>query len=82
MRFWQKTYILTLILFLVCLNAGILSLTYYTYSKSVASAEETAGAEQYYIASSFERDLSDLLAAGDKQSPELLMQTVSGYIRI
>ncbi len=79
MRFWQKTYILTLILFLVCLNAGILSLTYYTYSKSVASAEETAGAEQYYIASSFERDLSDLLAAGDKQSPELLMQTYGAY---
>ncbi len=79
MRFWQKTYILTLILFLFCLNAGILSLTYYTYSKSVAAAEETAGAEQYYIGGSFERDLSDLEAAGEMQSPELLMQTYGAY---
>lgn len=79
MRFWQKTYILTLILFLLSLNAGILSLTLYTYNNSVSSAEEIAGAEQYYIEMSFERDLYDLLAAGDKQSPELLMQTYGAY---
>jgi len=65
-----------LILFLVCLNAGILSLTYYTYSKSVSSAEVTAGAEQYYISRAFERDLEDL---GEMQSPELLMQIYGSY---
>ena len=79
MRFWQKTYILTLILFLLCLNAGILSLTFYTYGKSVESVEQSAGAEQYYIARSFERDLEDLIAAGESQSPELLMQTYGAY---
>lgn len=66
-------------IFLICLNAGILSLTYFTYRKSVAAAEETAGAEQYYIASSFERDIEDLDAAGEMQSPELLMQTYGAY---
>jgi len=79
MRFWQKTYILTLILFLVCLNAGILSLTLFTYSKSVRSAEESAGAEQYYIARSFERDLEDMLAASSVQSPSLLMTSYGSY---
>ena len=79
MRFWQKTYILTLILFLVCLNAGILSLTLFTYGKSVRSAEESAGAEQYYIARSFERDLEDMLAASRVQSPSLLMTSYGSY---
>ena len=79
MRFWQKTYILTLILFLVCLNAGIISLTLFTHSKSVRSAEESAGAEVYYIARSFERDLEDLLASGEGQSPSLLMNSYGNY---
>lgn len=79
MRFWQKTYILTLVLFLACLNSGILSLTLFTYSKSVRSAEESAGAEQYYIARSFERDLGDMLASGAEQSPSLLMTSYGAY---
>ncbi len=78
-RFWQKTYILTLILFLVCLNAGIISLTLFTHSRSVRSAEESAGAEQYYIARSFERDLEDMLALGEGQSPSLLMTSYGTY---
>ena len=79
MRFWQKTYILTLILFLVCLNAGIISLTLFTHSKSVRSAEASAGAEQYYVARSFERDLEDMLASGGWQSPSLLMTSYGNY---
>lgn len=79
MRFWQKTYILTLILFLVCLNAGILSLTLFTYSKSVRAAEESAGAEQYYVARSFERDLENMLTASRVQSPSLLMASYGSY---
>ncbi len=78
-RFWQKTYILTLILFLVCLNAGIISLTLFTHSKSVRAAEESAGAEEYYIARSFERDLEDMLASGAGQSPSLLMTSYGNY---
>ena len=69
MRFWQKTYIFTLILFLFCINVGILSLTVYTHSKNVQSAESTASAEQYYIAMSFERDYSDLMEMNQNASP-------------
>lgn len=79
MRFWQKTYILTLILFLVCLNAGIISLTLFTHSKSVRSAEVSASAEQFYVARSFERDLEDMLASGGWQSPSLLMTSYGNY---
>ena len=78
-RFWQKTYILMLALFLVCLNAGIISLTLFTHSRSVRSAEESAVAEEYYVARSFERDLEDMLAAGAVQSPMLLMNSYGNF---
>ena len=60
MRFWQRTYLLTLVLFLLCLNAGILSLTVYTYRKNVQAVETAVAAEQHYIAMCFERDFADL----------------------
>ena len=56
MRFWQKTYVLTLILFLVCLYVGLFSLAFYTYGKNVKSAEDVCRSEQNYIVKSFERD--------------------------
>ena len=75
MRFWQKTYIFTLILFLICLNAGVLSLTVYTYNKNVETAEDTASAEQYYGAMSFERDYEDMIDSNVYGNPSLLMQS-------
>lgn len=74
MRFWQKTYLLTLILFLLCLNAGIFSLAYYNYYESVEAAEDACRAENDYIAKSLERDYADMLSAGSAASPALLMQ--------
>ncbi len=79
MRFWQKTYIFTLILFLVCLNGGILSLTVYTHNKNVDAAEATASAEQYYISISFERDYNDITINNPLASPTLLMQSYCSY---
>ena len=81
MRFWQKTYIFTLILFLFCINIGVLSLTVYTHSKNVQSAEATASAEQYYVAMSFERDYSDLMEMNENASPTLLMQTFGSHYK-
>lgn len=75
MRFWQKTYLFTLVLFLICLNIGILSLTVYTYRKNVEATETAVSAEQYYIAMSFERDYKDLTEANANSSPSLLMQS-------
>ena len=69
MRFWQKTYLFTLALFLLCLNIGILSLTAYTYQKNVETTEAAVAAEQSYIVKSFERDYEDLIEMSDKASP-------------
>lgn len=79
MRFWQKTYIFTLVLFLICLNVGILSLTVYTYEKTVESTENTVSAEQCYVAMSFERDYNDLTETNNYTSPVLLMQSFGTY---
>ena len=79
MRFWQKTYIFTLILFLLCLNCGILSLTVYTYKRNVQSSENTASAEQYYIAMSFERDYTDMTSSNSNSSPSLLMNSFGNH---
>lgn len=79
MRFWQKTYIFTLVLFLICLNAGVLSVAGYTYQKNVAATEAAVTAEQRYIAMSFERDYADMTAANVYKSPSLLMQSYGTY---
>lgn len=79
MKFWQKTYILTLLLFLVCLNAGIFALTYYTYGENVQAAEDVCRAEQTYISKSFERDLETLLSSGSGASPYLLMASYTNH---
>lgn len=79
MRFWQKTYIFTLVLFLICLNVGILSLTFYTYQKNVEATETAVTAEQYYVAQSFERDYEDMVKSNHTSSPSLLMQSYGAY---
>lgn len=79
MRFWQKTYIFTLALFLLCLNIGILSLTVYTHHKNVETTETAVTAEQYYVAMSFERDHKDMLEFDSYSDPLLLMQSFGSY---
>lgn len=79
MRFWQKTYIFTLVLFLICLNVGVLSLTVYTYQKNVQAAETAATAEQHYVAMSFERDYEAMVQASPYSNPSLLMQSFGTY---
>jgi len=79
MKFWQKTYIFTLALFLICLNAGILSLTVYTYQKNVEATETAVTSEQYYIAMSFQRDYEDLSESYIQSNPSLLMQSFGAH---
>ena len=74
MRFWRKIYIFTLVLFLFCLNAGILIPAYYTYNKSVKAEEDSCRAEQSYIGENFERDYNDIQSEGKGESPFLLMK--------
>ncbi|MBQ4298342.1 MAG: HAMP domain-containing histidine kinase [Clostridia bacterium] len=74
-RFWQRTYLVTLLLFLVCLYAGLFSLAFYTYGQSVESTESACLAEMRYLTRSFERDLHDMEEAENGTSPKLLMQS-------
>ena len=79
MRFWQKTYIFTLVLFLLCINGGILSLTVYTYQKNVTATETAVSAEQYYAAMSFERDYNDLYENYNNANYTILMQSYGAH---
>ena len=81
MRFWHKTYILTLLLFLVCLNTGIMALAVYTYQKNVENTEASATAEQHYITRSFENDYNSMLEAGGMSNPSLLMESYGNHYK-
>ncbi len=56
MKFREKTYLVTLVLFLVILNLGIFSLAFYTYENNVSAAKEIAAAEEKVIANAFAND--------------------------
>jgi len=79
MRFWQRTYLFTLALFLFCFNAGILSLALYTHQKNVKNTEDAVFAEQYYVAVSFERDFEDTTHSGALLNPSFLMEAFGAY---
>ncbi len=67
MRFKDKTYLITLVLFLLFLNAGIFSLAYYTNQRSVSAAYELCHSEQAVIIEAFEDDIKYLGPNGRKQ---------------
>ena len=55
-RYFEKSYFITLLLFLVMLNACIFSLALYTHNRSYESAEQVCRSEQLVIIEAFERD--------------------------
>lgn len=57
LRFWQKIYLFTLALFLLCLAAGVFSLASFTHRRSVAAVSESCETEAHYIAQALEKDL-------------------------
>ena len=66
MRFKDKTYIITLVLFLIFLNAGIFSLAYYTNQKSVTAAYELCHSEKGVIVEAFEDDIRHIGSSARK----------------
>ena len=68
-----------MVIFLICLNIGILSLTLYTYHKNIEAVETAVAAEQYYAAMSFERDYDALMDSNANASPSLLMQSYGAH---
>ncbi len=63
MRFREKTFIITLVLFLLFFNLGIFSLAYYTYRNSMNAASELCTEESQVIAAGFAKDSKYLKTA-------------------
>ena len=58
-RFFERSYFITLVLFLAFFNAGIFALATYTHANSVDAAKQVCISEQFAIMEAFERDYSD-----------------------
>lgn len=56
MKFFERTFLLTFILFLVFLNCGIFALAMYTYQNNIEAAESVCIAELNSIVDAFEKD--------------------------
>lgn len=78
MKFWQKTFILTLALFLVCFAVGIFSVAVYFNNQLNANCENTCLSEQFYIVKSFTADLEYASATGGSEA-ELIMSYYEYY---
>ena len=78
MKFWQKTFILTLALFLVCFAVGIFSVAVFFNGQLNESCEETCLAEQFYIVKSFAADSEYATSTGESVS-ELIMSYYEYY---
>jgi len=79
LKFWQKTFLLTLVIFLVCLNAGVFSLAVYTHSRDLNAECANCRAELNYLVQAFNRDYDDLMAAGEGADPVLLMDSYCSF---
>ena len=64
-KFFERTFLLTLLLFLLFLNGGIFALAYYTHSNSVSAAEQVCMSEEFYIIEAFENDLASVIPSNE-----------------
>lgn len=64
LRFWQKTYLLTLLLFLLALFGGIMLIGWQNQHMTMNREMEKARNEQRFIAQSLSRDLSAIQTDG------------------
>ncbi len=55
-KFFERTYLTTLILFLVFLNGAVLTLTLYSHERRIDAAEQICLAEQYTLSQAFKSD--------------------------
>ena len=78
MKFWQKTFILTLTLFLICFAIGIFSVAVFFNEQLNENCENTCLAEQFYIVKSFAADSEYTTVTGGSVS-ELMMSYYDYY---
>ena len=56
----RRTFLTTLLLFLLMINLGIMLITIYTYRDTMGQAKERSAAEHYFIASGLLKDIAAL----------------------
>lgn len=78
MKFWQKTFILTLALFLLCFGVGVFSIASFFNGQLTENCENTCLAEEFYIVKSFSADSEYTSAIGNSMS-ELMMSYCEYY---
>ena len=78
MKFWQKTFILTLALFLLCFGIGVFSIAGFFNEQLTENCENTCLAEEFYIVKSFAADSEYTSATGNSIS-KLMMSYCEYY---
>ena len=77
LAFWQKTYLLTLALFLVCLNGGVFVVAALGRASSYNAECEKYLAQQHYIAQSLQSDAQTVYA----RRPQAAARLAESYAR-
>ena len=60
----QRTFLMTLLLFLITINFGIMLIAIHTYRDTMGQAKESSSAVHYFIASGLLRDIAALDSRG------------------
>ncbi|SFR63582.1 sensor histidine kinase [Anaeromicropila populeti] len=60
MKFWQKTFLILLLIFMICLNCGILCIAHISYSSQLKNESEKAVEGQYFVSGSIKKDFQSL----------------------
>ena len=79
MKYWQKTYFATLLLFLLALNAGTFLLFRTAFSTSLSAERERGFSEHGFIREGLEKDVAAVLERSGDQSDAALNSLFQSY---
>jgi HAMP domain-containing protein len=71
MKYWQKTYLATLLLFLAALNIGAYLLFHSSYQSALSAERERSFSEQGFLSERLERDIAAILSRGEEQGTDV-----------
>ena len=83
MRIWQKIYIVTLILFLLMLNAGLFLTAGFFFTYTIEQEKKKAETDCYFLCQNLEHDFSVLKQNGRYQESiaQLLLEGYQAHYR-
>lgn len=66
MKFWQRAFLSTLLLFVFCFYISIFTVSNFSYRTSLNSERERSFGETYFIAASLEKEISEIIQNGNE----------------